>query len=205
MNLPTARTPLRKLVSTSAMAILLGATMLSCGEPPASKSPLTSTCNEVTCPSGCCQGNFCSSGLSTQACGSGGLVCNDCSALGGTCDADTQQCGAATSPPEQSPQDGPPETTVPEVTPPVTCAPDCSGKCRGTSDGCGGICKTSDCSGCCQGTLCQPGTSDTACGKNGTTAMPDGSCYTCPNEFKGCQWRCNAGNATCETIPDTCE
>ncbi|MHB8419474.1 MAG: hypothetical protein ACYDCL_15470, partial [Myxococcales bacterium] len=54
------------------------------------------------------------------------------------------------------------------------CTPSCGGKCGGAPDGCNGTCPAAACTGCCDANkICQAGTANGDCGKNGA------ACTTC--------------------------
>lgn len=217
------------------LSVGLVVSVTSCGDEPA-----TGGCDQTSCPAGCCQGNFCSTGLSNQACGTAGRSCSNCAALGGVCDQNLQTCSSSQCMPDCTTKcigdsDGCNGTcktgkdcTVEPCTPNCDgkcsgesdgctgtcndpadcqpgCTPDCAGKCAGASNGCNGICTTSSCTGCCQGATCLLGTSDTACGKIGSTAKSDGSCWECPSDFEGCAWQCQASTFTCVKDTASCK
>ena len=158
--------------------------------------PYSGTCDQFTCPNGCCQGKVCQPGLNNKACGKGGKACVPCApdktCVGGACGL-SGACGTN------------------------NCTGCCSGsKCHpGTGDqfcgkggqGCKGCpsthrcvqgacspqaqCTPKTCAGCCAGQKCQPGTAFHLCGKNGANC-------------KACQTgqACNGG--VCGVPPPQC-
>jgi hypothetical protein len=153
-------------------------------------------CRPETCHTGCCRrrGNdvYCHDGLSDQACGIGGQLCEDCTVAGTTCTSD-HVCGQLTCNPS-------------------TCATGCclgnqcvSGTallscgaggaqcrdCSTTNETCqrtmgGGACRPPlcnplSCNGCCQGDFCATGAQDIACGRSGAT------CTSCVTQGLTCQ------------------
>lgn len=143
--------------------------------------PRDQGCSSANCGDGCCAGDTCRSGVGNDACGTGGEPCVDCAASGGVCSAATRTCLSS-------------------------CVPDCSGKCRGADDGCGGKCAINDCQGCCEGQQCLQGVSDRACGSAGSECADctggggicnAGSCSQCtPN----CSGKCAGASDGCGNL-----
>jgi hypothetical protein len=52
-----------------------------------------SSCDFISCPSGCCTGARCMPGTDNTACGTFALACSDCTRLNQTCNATFRQCG----------------------------------------------------------------------------------------------------------------
>jgi len=136
--------------------------------------PAISQCTAARCPLGCCKGAVCNTARDT-ACGSAGAQCVDCTAKGGKC-----MSGVCS-----------------------LCTPQCTGKCVGASDGCGGYCTTNGCMGCCSGTTCFPTPTDAACGFNGSQCadcrIKGGTCSagTCTSCTPSCSGKCPGASNDC--------
>ena len=127
-------------------------------------------CDPKSCV-GCCStdGSACLDGMTDTACGQYGQTCVDCTVNSGSC-----MKGSCAS-----------------------CTPDCSGKCPGDEDGCGGTCSTNQCPGCCDGTTCNQGDQDALCGTAG------GSCQDCTAGSVECgKGICVAGACSGAALPD---
>lgn len=169
------------------------------------------SCDQNTCPTGCCQGDQCMPGNTSSACGRGGLSCLVCK--GG-----------------ESCVDGQCSTTGP--CDPISCSTGCcqGGQCLpGTAqDACGtgglacvpcltdqlcvegecglGTCDVNTCAnGCCDGNKCEPGNTNAACGTGGTACTvctdPDQcvnqACGTSPCSQSTCTGCCDS-QGTCQ-------
>jgi len=97
------------------------------------------------------------------------------------------------------------------------CTKECSGKCAGASDGCGGVCGVNDCNGCCDAAGSCNESSNSKCGTEGKTCMncdtaypgradacaSDGSCI-CSAEGRVCglfEVCCGGGCVENKTMP----
>jgi hypothetical protein len=157
-------------------------------------------CNAQNCGFGCCQGNICNSGQSSNACGFGGAPCQNCQSFGETCQGQVcsvvGMCNAKTCP-NGCCQFG--------VCIPGTLDNACGfggqacQNCQSFGDICQGQvcvstgCNANNCFGCCQGNLCVPGTTNNACGFGG------GQCLNCTAHNETCQGQqclsaCNSNN-----------
>jgi len=165
-------------------------------------------CNAQNCGFGCCEGNLCTSGTSSGACGFGGSPCQNCQAFGemcqgqvcsvvGTCNAQTCPGGCCLG-----------NACIPGT---VDNACGFGGQacqnCQSFGDVCqgqicvaAGGCNANNCFGCCQGNLCVPGTMDTACGFSGQ-ACQDCQVHNETCQGQTCQSACNPGN--CQGCCDT--
>ena len=148
--------------------------------------------------SGCCDGNTCRAGNTTQYCGTNGESCDGCTApvcqtpacSSGNCTTNnvangtpcqgTGQCynGSCCSICWQSGTCQSSSTTAHCGTGGGQCAVCASGQaCVGGNC----VCTSSSCSGCCDGNTCRAGTSTTYCGTGGAPCTGCGSGQTCPS------------------------
>ena len=100
-------------------------------------------CSPLTCPSGCCDANGCTTGDMPTACGFGGQACIDCTAVGFDC--------------------------IPPLSGETGGA--CGALVAGPGDG-GMNCGPANCVGCCAASVCLPGTSNDDCGSHGLACLP---------------------------------
>ena len=141
---------------------------------------------------GCCVEVQCVSGQVDGACGQDGATCVDCTTASGAGQCREGVCSA--------------------------CSPDCTGRCKGASDGCGGLCKANECAGCCKANRCVAGTADEECGLGGIACSDcaqgaktciDGGCGPeckpdCVNRCKGEQDGCG-GVCSLDTCRGCCD
>lgn len=150
----------------------------------------TVTFNNTCCPNGLCQAverrfsvqAVVCTGPSSQKCGYCGTQTRTCNPDGswsnwstcenpGSCQpGDTMEClyGASVV--------CTPQCTWPQC---QGCEANCSGKCAGADDGCGGTCTGNGCNGCCKGGVCLGGDVSNGCGSWGGTCsacVSDGWC-----------------------------
>jgi hypothetical protein len=125
---------------------------------------------------GCCQGTVCKTGTSNSECGRNGAVCAACSG-GKTCQS--QVCGYYCG-------DGVCTSTPPGTETQCVCAQDCG-----------------SCAGCCQGMVCNPGTSNSECGKNGAVCMSCSGGKTCQQEGQcaSAPWKDQTSGLTWQVTP----
>jgi len=147
------------------------------------------TCQINDC-AGCCNDQHqCVSSANQTAsqCGTGGESCADC-----TSSDRTDVCNQGTCVCQATGQSCPSGQNCTQ-TGCSNCHPDCSEKCAGANDGCGGSCQDSDCSGCCDANaqcVAVAQQSDAACGLSAET------CRDCRTG----DWSCNAGR--CLSVRD---
>ncbi len=110
-----------------------------------------SSCNETTCPDGCCTGATCQP-RAFGTCGVGGDTCEACNPLTADACSEGGACGCGMGP---ACGDG------------LQCV---EGECRCTPESCGG---------CCDGNTCRPGTTDAQCGAAGAACGLCGGGNTC--------------------------
>lgn len=169
------------------------------------------TCSPATCPSGCCDTTGkCRAGIDLLACGGGGQACENCQADGfdqcdttlHACETKQPMCNTATCPTGCCTTVGGTPACISGVSS-VACGlggqacVDCtqSGQvCDLNSHSCQTVtCDATTCAGCCQGNVCQPGTTDGACGLGGI------ACTTCPSTAS-----CNPSSGKCNLPPPKC-
>ncbi len=161
-------------------------------------------CNAQNCGFGCCEGNACVGGNTSNACGFGGQPCQNCQAFGETCQG--QVCQGQTQCDAQNCSFGCCDfnTCVPGTS---TNACGFGGQpcqnCQAFGEACqaqictgGGTCNAQTCpGGCCLNGACVPGTSSNECGFGGQ------ACQNCQSFGDVCQGQvcvppggCNANN-----------
>ena len=151
---------------------------------------LNQNCGPQNCSFGCCEGDICTPGNLSQACGVGGMQCNDCQQFGEACVGQqcnvTPPCGPGTcagccdfqgicepgtfdTECGQGGQTCEICTTVGETCQAQTCVP-------------GPGCNAANCPGCCDAKgVCNPGNSSFACGFEGEV------CADCAEFGESCQ------------------
>jgi hypothetical protein len=149
---------------------------------------VVSTCNDISCPGGCCdQFGNCESGISSTACGANAVACQNCLQLGATCDF--QVC---------------------IVTPPPTCnVTTCP---NGCCDG-NGFCESGQGTFACGdfGIACQDCASfgETCIGQSCGVSIDSGTCsaFTCPDGCCDVNGFCEPGqnNFACGDFGNFCQ
>ncbi len=156
-------------------------------------------CSAANCPDGCCLAGQCSPGVTSAACGTGGLLCQVCatgqSCSNGVCGGGDFGCshlncrggcctesGLCITPPTDL-QCGTGGAKCDACTPDKTCT---LGQCTAKQAGCDG------CQGCCHEDTCMLGNTSAACGAGG------GACQSC-----GADEVCDDGG--CLTPPEPCD
>ncbi len=186
----------------------------------------TCVCNASSCPSGCCNGNVCTS-PSPGACGTGGAACVACSGgsacANGSCQGCSQTCasGCCTGNTCNAPSMGTCGTGGAAC---AACDPGASNSCTGGVCACGSgsacpsgqacvggvcVCNAASCpNGCCNGDVCTS-PSSSACGTGGAVcvactggdACVNGACGGCSQT---CLSGCCSGNACNSPSTETC-
>ncbi|HEX8796861.1 MAG TPA: hypothetical protein VF765_38180, partial [Polyangiaceae bacterium] len=165
------------------------------------------TCTPQNCPNGCCNGNVCQPGTSSNACGFGGQACQKCPS--GNCQ--NQICQAEPQCNAQNCGFGCCEGNV-CVSGTSSNACGFGGQacqnCQAFGEACQGQvcqgqtgCNAQNCGfGCCQGNFCNSGTSSNACGFGGQP------CQNCQAFGETCQGQvCSiVGTCNAQTCPNGC-
>lgn len=174
---------------------------------------LQPTCDVTSCAAGCCTlyngQHACVSGISSLACGSGGLACADCVAGGQQCDPQTRACVSAPCGPSNCKGccAGDACVTSPSDAQCGTGGAACV-DCATSGETCGGAtcvatCDAKSCPGCCQAGTCFAGFVDSRCGSGGA------ACADCTQQNTTCDTLatprvCSSQQTTCPAAYGSC-